>query len=597
MESTSVKYFGKLIGSKGVSWIATGMFSSLLMGGTEYLISILIVVFLFTLKLVDAAKIPVWLFDLIKDITPTQACVTLVVVGSVRACSQYVSKHCSFVVWEFVRARLHLIQGYQMLAMDWNRSLALSQVNTRMGECFPKTAEVVLNISELLLNSTLALCFGLAMFAIAWREAMLGLLCLSCAGLLIYFINLSLRRLGGRIPVLRLRIERTLIRVHRNWLLIRVMRLRKYEYQSYLDGVLGYFKYQQKILSYRALSSVLPPLLGIIALVVIIQSSQAFQTPSVELLGFIYMFVRFTQAANAVTDRLSTIINYRSQTIESLDLIADMPPADLKAALRPSRDLTLLGRRKAGRDNLPDLQEQGPPSRTGPALAPEIEVRDITFAWPGAATPVFSNLSLKVPGGTIFGIIGPNGSGKSTMLGLILGVIRPDSGRVIIGGMGGEDYVNKYGTVGFVGEDNHLIQGSARDNLQYGLNGGLSEEDLIEALQLVGLAGPHRSGRDFLETTIQENGDGLSAGQKQRLALARAFLRRPSLLVLDEASSNLDDLAEAELAGILAKQKGRCTMLVVSHKPGILKYADNILDVGRIVNARSPGQSQTTKTP
>lgn len=580
-----------------MGWIGTGMVSSLLMGGTEYLISILIVVFLFTLKLVEAAKIPSWLFDLIKDITPTQACLTLVVVGSLRAGSQFVARHCSYVVWEFVRARLHLIQGYQMLAMDWNRSLALSQINTRMGECFPKTAEVVLNVAELLLNSTLALCFALAMFAIAWREAMLGLLCLSCAGLLIYFINHSLRRLGSRIPSLRLRIERALIRVHRNWLLIRVMRLRKYEYQAYLNGVLDYFKYQQKILGYRALASVLPPLLGIIALVVIIQSSQAFQTPSVELLGFIYMFVRFTQAANAVTDRLSTIINYWSQTVESLDLIASLPPEDLRTALGPSRELSLLGRKNTGRDHLPDLQENGMPSRSGQAAAPAIEVRDVTYAWPGAATPVFANLSIEVPGGTIFGIIGPNGSGKSTMLGLILGVLRPSSGQVIIGGMDGEDYVNKYGTVGFVGEDNHLIQGTVQDNLQYGLNGGLDEADLREALQLVGLAGPHHSGPDFLEATIQENGDGLSAGQKQRLALARAFLRRPSLLVLDEASSNLDDAAEAELAGILHKLKGRCTMLVVAHKPGILKYADNILNVGRIGDATKPDQDLSTTPP
>ena len=569
------------------------MFSSLVMGGTEYLISMLIVVFLFTLKLVDASKIPTWLFDLIKDITPTQACLTLVVVGSLRAVSQFVSKDCSLVVWEFVRARLHLIQGYQMLAMDWNRSLALSQINTRMGECFPKTAEVVLNVSELLLNSTLAFCFGLAMFLIAWRESLLGLLCLSCAGLLIYFINHSLRRLGSRMPGLRLRIERALIRVHRNWLLIRVMRLRKFEYEAYMNGILDYYRYQQRIMGFRALSSVLPPLLGIIALVVIIQSSQAFQTPSVGLLGFIYMFVRFTQASNAVTDRLSTIINYWSYTLESLDLIAALSPEDLEAALGPSRGLTLMGRKKTRHGPMPDLHEHNLPSSTDqpPAPAPAIEVRDITYAWPGASAPVFTNLSLKVPGGTIFGIIGPNGSGKSTMLGLILGVLRPSSGQVIIGGMDCEDYVNKYGTVGFVGEDNHLIQGSVRENLQYGLANQPSDEDLHEALLLVGLAGALRNGPDFLQTAIQENGDGLSAGQKQRLALARAFLRRPSLLVLDEASSNLDDVAEAELAGILAKLKKRCTMLVVSHKPGILKFADNILDVGRIADAQDSGQN------
>lgn len=166
------------------------------------------------------------------------------------------------------------------------------------------------------------------------------------------------------------------------------------------------------------------------------------------------------------------------------------------------------------------------------------------------------------------------------MLGLILGVLEPSTGQVLIGGIRSGEYIQK-NSVGYVDPDPCLIHGTIRENLLYGANRQLDDEALRNALAAVRCDTTYGRTSNTLAYEIQENGEGLSSGEKQRLVLARALLREQTLLVLDEITANLDARLEMEIADILRDLRDSCTQIIVSHKPGILKNADNILNFRR----------------
>ena len=146
----------------------------------------------------------------------------------------------------------------------------------------------------------------------------------------------------------------------------------------------------------------------------------------------------------------------------------------------------------------------------------------------------------------------------------------------------GQYFKNPKVRVGYVGAEPFLVAGTIRDNLRYGLKGSTSDADCWSALAEARLEATIRQFPAGLDYKIKENGDGLSAGQKQRLSLARAFLAKPVILILDEVSANLDMAVEAEIRDTILELKGKCTVILVSHRLGIIEYADRTLSLAQL---------------
>lgn len=241
-------------------------------------------------------------------------------------------------------------------------------------------------------------------------------------------------------------------------------------------------------------------------------------------------------------------------------------------------------------DRLMDLLRQDPEQnrttvKPAPRLRGEVELRDVTVRYSPSAAPALTGVSARVaPGQKVAIVVGPSGSGKSTLAKVILGLIEPEGGAVLVDGVDMEDY--ELATVrrqfGVVLQDSALFDGSIRDNIAFHTPDAPLDL-VIEAADRAHIREEIDALPMGFETKIAEGGRSLSGGQRQRLSLARALMREPRLLVLDEATSHLDALSEAAVDELLSRLS--CTRIVIAHRLSTVRNADNIivLDHGRVV--------------
>jgi ATP-binding cassette, subfamily B, multidrug efflux pump len=227
------------------------------------------------------------------------------------------------------------------------------------------------------------------------------------------------------------------------------------------------------------------------------------------------------------------------------------------------------------------------------AIRGEIEFRHLTFSYPtsrkdegSSGGPVLRDINLHVPAGSTLAIVGPTGSGKSTLASLIARLWEAPPGTLLIDGGSIRDYplAELRRGIGYVPQDTFLFSDTLRENIAFGVNAA-EEEHIYEAAEIASLSGEIQSFPHCYETMVGERGITLSGGQKQRTSIARAILRKPRILILDDALSSVDtDTEERILQGLREVMRQR-TSVVISHRVSTVKHADQIvvLREGRII--------------
>ncbi|MEV7193595.1 thiol reductant ABC exporter subunit CydD [Streptomyces sp. NPDC093510] len=229
--------------------------------------------------------------------------------------------------------------------------------------------------------------------------------------------------------------------------------------------------------------------------------------------------------------------------------------------------------------------EDAHPSPTDRLPAPDartahLTLDDVTVHYPGRAEPALRNVSLTIAPGEHIALIGPSGAGKSTLLSLLLGFVTPASGRVEAGGtdLAGLDLDDWCTQVAWVPQRPHLIAGSVAENIRLG-RPDASDAEVREAARAASADLFVDELPQSYDTVLGEHGAGLSAGQRQRIALARAFLKDAPVLLLDEPTAHLDPESEAAVTrATVGLMRGR-TSVVVAHRTSLLPHADRIITV------------------
>ena len=229
------------------------------------------------------------------------------------------------------------------------------------------------------------------------------------------------------------------------------------------------------------------------------------------------------------------------------------------------------------RDFLLDSPEVNSAQREEP-FAKHLELNDVSFKYPTAATPSLQDVSLVVKRGEAVGFVGPSGAGKSTLVDVILGLFAPTSGVVSVDGSDvHQNLRNWQNQIGYVPQAIYLTDDTLRRNVAFGLNDENIDDDLVrEAIHLAQLQEFVSTLPDGLETVVGERGVRLSGGQRQRIGIARALYHKPSVLVLDEATSSLDTPTEHGVMQAVQALQGSKTVIIVAHRLSTVEYCDRL---------------------
>jgi len=227
-----------------------------------------------------------------------------------------------------------------------------------------------------------------------------------------------------------------------------------------------------------------------------------------------------------------------------------------------------------------------PAVRAQPPIAGRIEFRNLTFRYHPTSEPVLLDINLKIEAGQTIAFVGRTGSGKSTLVNLIPRVLEAEPNSVLVDGVPVADYplAQLRGAIGYVPQETFLFSNGLDRNIAFGVEEA-GREAIGRAAEIAGLADDVRDFPDGLDTLVGERGITLSGGQKQRTAIARAVLRQPRILILDDALSSVDTFTEEKILTRLRGVMRERTSIIVSHRISTVRHADTIcvLDEGRII--------------
>jgi ATP-binding cassette subfamily C protein len=228
------------------------------------------------------------------------------------------------------------------------------------------------------------------------------------------------------------------------------------------------------------------------------------------------------------------------------------------------------------------------PGQREPTLERGIAIENLTFAY--GPNEVLHDVSVDIPAHGITVLIGPSGAGKTTLVDLVIGLHKPQEGRILVDGVPFEEISLSAwrGMIGYVPQELMLLHGSVRENIVLG-DETITDDDIREALDQAGILEFIDQLPGGLACDVGQMGMKLSGGQRQRISLARALVRKPKLLILDEVTSALDHETELRICQNITGLSGRYTIIAITHRPAWLSIADRVyrVDTGNVVHDHS----------
>lgn len=290
--------------------------------------------------------------------------------------------------------------------------------------------------------------------------------------------------------------------------------------------------------------------------------------------------------------KVIALVNYMSQILVELIKMANLIILISKATACMNRVDSIFqvetsvkegggrceGRGEGSRGSEGPVESLSPISPTAKDPAPKVEFRDMDFIYSGAKAPALSGISFKAMPGQTIGVIGGTGSGKTTLVNLIPRFYDADKGQVLVDGVDVRDYTldGLRSKIGVVPQRPVLFKGTLRDNMKWGKKDA-SDEEIYDALNMAQAREFVNDKGQGLMLHIDQGGRNLSGGQRQRLTIARALVRRPEILIMDDSASALDFATDARLRKAIRKGTEDMTVFIVSQRATTIKQADLIL--------------------
>jgi ABC-type multidrug transport system fused ATPase/permease subunit len=464
-----------------------------------------------------------------------------------------------------------------------NKKTETSDVNFKISELIPKTSDFISNVVYFFIYFTQCIFLLIIMFITAWKESLISFVGIMIISSIVIYINKKIRLVSYHIPIEQNKLNLGIEKISKNLLFIKIMRTEGDEYSKLVENIVNYSFKAIRASFLNIFASTFSPLLGTLLLVSIILFSQCYwDTSSLVLVSFLYFLIRFIQLLSLLATYYGSLSINFNQTKISFNYFKTFNFVNRNIAMLPSDKVKYLGSSKNYSYKIATHSKIFKDEEYSSNGISNITFNNVFYSYQkntlNATKYVIQDLNFNICKGEQIGIIGTSGSGKTTLLMLLLGLIEPTCGRILINN---EDAFKFFKlnvlNVGYVGPESYLIKGSIKDNLLYGIHRYVEYDEIIDALKRASLLDlVHDYTLDYI---ISEDRSGLSAGQKQRLCLARAFLNKPQLLVLDEATSNLDAITESQIMKSIFDLKNICTTIIVTHKPEILIYADKIINL------------------
>jgi ABC-type multidrug transport system fused ATPase/permease subunit len=442
-------------------------------------------------------------------------------------------------------------------------SMSTSRLLTLYDERVTGAATFIQAFQTIVLLFTTSAFLAFFLFHLNFKLTLAGFVGMTVLGPLIQWLNRKVARSGRGTKVETEKLYRRLLMSVKNLLLLRIYGMENREEAKIQESLNAYRKHiLSQHLSVAGVGAV-PQILGVGIICVL--SAFAMADPSITptlLLTYFYLFIRFVQNTSVLIGGISNFVFNWPQA------------ADLAAWwIEHSHD-------SVRKDQHPGFH---------PEKIEKIEtlvgwnLENVSFQYPKAVSPTLQSLNIRIPEGAAFLITGPSGVGKSTLVNLLLGEVPATKGAVKVCLNGKEFPIESVKTdllhqIGYVGPESFLVEGTVLQNLTYGYEGPVDPDFLKDCIQQAECQFIYNL-KDGLDHPLTDQGHGLSAGQKQRLSLVRALLRKPKALILDEATSNLDYLTESKLVETFHRLKGKMTLVVITHRETLVGLADQRLEM------------------